>query len=166
MDVIIASSCCPSVLYRFQMITVFGPSLSSSLSLCLSLFPLNMFLSSCAFLPLHLNIPSSSPPVFQLLCFHLSPPLTLSLSLSVLPSLCSLNPFCTFFNSLHPSTPPSSHNHIPSALLMCFTGSQLTTSHTRDPLSPPKQPLMCPLLSFSLYHCLSSFHGHHPCAPP
>ena len=161
MDVIIASSCCPSVLYRFQMITVFGPLLSSSLSLSLSRsvspFPLNIFLSSCAFHPLHLNIPSSSPPVVQLFCFYLSPPFSLS--------LCS-KPLCTFFNTLHPSTPPSSHHHIPSALLMCFTGSQQTTSHIRDPLSPPKQPLMCPLLSFSLYHCLSSFHGHHPRAPP
>lgn len=30
MDVIIAPSCWPAILYRFQMITVFGPSLSSS----------------------------------------------------------------------------------------------------------------------------------------
>lgn len=160
MDVIIASSCCPSVLYRFQMITVFGPSLSSSLSVS---HPAQHFSLILCFSPPSFEHPIFFSSLLSAALFLFIPP---SLSLSVLPSLCSLNPFCTFFNSLHPSTPPSSHNHIPSALLMCFTGSQLTTSHIRDPLSPPNQPLMCPLLSFSLYHCLSSFHGHHPRVPP
>lgn len=47
MDVIIASSCCPSILYRFQMITVLEPSLSSSTIIP----PSYCFLLSCAFQP-------------------------------------------------------------------------------------------------------------------
>lgn len=93
MDMIIASSCCPSIPDRFQMITVLGPSLSLSLSSLILCFS-----------PLYLNMPSFLLvfPAFLFLFILLH---------NFVSVLFSLQTLCTLFDSFLPITPPSSHNH-------------------------------------------------------
>lgn len=155
MDVIIASSCCPFILYRFQMIAVLGP-LFLPLHLTLWVF----CLGSLAFQPFiwtsHPFLLSFNFSVTVLALFSLCP-ILLPLSLFAL-----LSP-CTFFDVSPPHKIIFFSQSLP-LLPSCFPSQGARKPHhiSKTFLSPHHKAFFYPCHFSPLYYCHSSFHGHHP----